>query len=387
MRNLSLSAIPIEVVFCWIGAFCGVLTGMILLFARGNKVIANRYLGIFFLIYSYTLFVGSLAFEDFFLYFPHLFRTDSPFTYAIMPMLFYFVKSSIDSEFSLKKWYWLLLLPAALNLIEFMPLYLSSREEKMAIIESYAAKGSYLLPFHFPAKATWTGLLIAVDVRMILQFYKKNKTTYLKVASFYRWMAWFHIYFILLVLFQFSLMLGLHFENWNPYFISFFSQSVFVLINSITLFFYPDILYGMQTLQRRVKTQPAKAPVQHDNKFVDQVRIWQGNGVFLNPKLTLNELAKDADMNARQLSQMIRNQSGYEVRDFINQQRILYIREVFVSQPEKLQALTIAALATEAGFSSRAAFYNAFRKFTGTTPKDFLKQVNPKLTIEEGAME
>lgn len=58
-----------------------------------------------------------------------------------------------------------------------------------------------------------------------------------------------------------------------------------------------------------------------------------------------------------------------------------------MSQPEKLQALTIAALATEAGFSSRAAFYNAFRKFTGTTPKDFLKQVNPKLTIEEGAME
>lgn len=302
-------------------------------------------------------------------------------------MLYLFVKSSIDPGFRLRNWYWLLLLPAISNLVEFIPIYISTREEKLAIIQVYAAKGSYLMPFHFVAKVTWTLMLIVVDLVLIYRYYIKNPATYQKVASFYRWMAWIHSYFILLMLFQYSLMLGLHFGNWNPYFISFFSQSAFVLINSITLFFYPDILYGVQTLQKRGKVSVSKTEMKKDDSFDQQVRMWQEKRIFLNPKLTLTDLAKESEMNARQLSQVIRNQSGYEVRDFINQQRVFYITEVFTTQPEKLQAITIAALATEAGFSSRAAFYNAFRKFTGTIPKDFLKQVNPKLSLEEGAME
>ncbi|MEO6169202.1 MAG: helix-turn-helix domain-containing protein, partial [Chitinophagales bacterium] len=200
---------------------------------------------------------------------------------------------------------------------------------------------------------------------------------------FYRWMAWFHLYFILLVLFQFSLMAGLHFEDWNPYFISFFSQAAFVLINSIALFFYPDILYRMRPLQKRSKPALSKVAAPQDYSFPLLIRAWQEKKIFLNPKLTLIELAKESDLNARQLSQVIRNQSGFEVRDFINQQRVIYIKEVFALQPEKLQSITIAALAEEAGFNSRAAFYNAFKKFTGTTPKDYLKQLNPKRVVNE----
>ncbi|MEP7127237.1 MAG: helix-turn-helix domain-containing protein [Chitinophagales bacterium] len=380
---MSSSAIPIEVFFCWIGSFCGVLTGMVLLFAKGNKIIANRYLGYFFLIFSFAIFVGSFAFNDLFLRFPHLFRLDSPFTYAIMPMLYLFVRSSIDPGFRLRKWNWLLFLPALLNLVEFLPLYFSSREAKLAMIQVYATKGSYLLPLHFPAKTIWTGLLIGIDLSLIYKYYKSDTATFQKFAAFYRWMAWFHLYFILLVLFQFSLMLGLYFETWNPYFISYFSQSAFVLINSIALFFYPDILYGMLPVQKRNKPVVSKIPAPQDDLFDRQVLIWREKKIFLNPKLTLIELAKESDMNARQLSQVIRNQSGYEVRDFINQQRVIYIKEVFAGQPEKIQSITIAALAEEAGFNSRAAFYNAFKKFTGTTPKDYMKQLNPKLTINE----
>jgi hypothetical protein len=63
---------------------------------------------------------------------------------------------------------------------------------------------------------------------------------------------------------------------------------------------------------------------------------------------------------------------GLKFNDFINQNRIKHISHNF-SNPA-WNNLTIEGIATEAGFNSRTTFFNAIKKFTGMSPKEFLQR-------------
>ena len=58
--------------------------------------------------------------------------------------------------------------------------------------------------------------------------------------------------------------------------------------------------------------------------------------------------------------------------DYINQYRINWIKES-LRNPEIVQNFTLEALAYSAGFSSRSAFYNAFKKLVGMSPVEYTK--------------
>ena len=57
--------------------------------------------------------------------------------------------------------------------------------------------------------------------------------------------------------------------------------------------------------------------------------------------------------------------------DFINGYRIELAQELLKSSSHK--NFTVLAIAQESGFKSRSAFYEAFRKQTGTTPANYRK--------------
>ena len=55
--------------------------------------------------------------------------------------------------------------------------------------------------------------------------------------------------------------------------------------------------------------------------------------------------------------------------DFINKYRVEEAKKKLSSRTYK--QFTILAIAYEVGFNSKSAFYNAFKKFTDTTPTKF----------------
>lgn len=83
--------------------------------------------------------------------------------------------------------------------------------------------------------------------------------------------------------------------------------------------------------------------------------------------LTLNALAEQLPMTARELSQVINRSFGKSFFDFINQKRVEYAMEHLHVKDEE----TIADIMFDAGFASKSAFYKAFKKHTGTTPQKF----------------
>ena len=67
--------------------------------------------------------------------------------------------------------------------------------------------------------------------------------------------------------------------------------------------------------------------------------------------------------------------------DVINSHRVKYISEGLTN--EQWDALTLEAVGEIAGFNNRITFLNAFKKFTGVTPSQYVKSIQDKKTNEK----
>lgn len=90
---------------------------------------------------------------------------------------------------------------------------------------------------------------------------------------------------------------------------------------------------------------------------------------YLNPTLTLHELASGLQLPAHVLSRVINEGFGQNFFDFINSYRIAEFKQAMAT-PQARQ-YTLLALALEVGFNSKTAFNRAFKKQTDQTPRDY----------------
>jgi len=93
--------------------------------------------------------------------------------------------------------------------------------------------------------------------------------------------------------------------------------------------------------------------------------------VHLNPKLSLQELAKMLDVNETVLSITINDHYKKNFRSLINELRVKEVKNRLLN--EGSGNLSLLGLATECGFNSEASFYRIFKATTGSTPKQFLE--------------
>jgi len=92
--------------------------------------------------------------------------------------------------------------------------------------------------------------------------------------------------------------------------------------------------------------------------------------LYLNPKITREQLAKEANLNIKTLSSILNQHHGQSFNDFINSYRIEEVKIQLHSQ--KLLKQTITGIAFGAGFNSQATFQRVFKNTVGMSPKVYL---------------
>lgn len=92
---------------------------------------------------------------------------------------------------------------------------------------------------------------------------------------------------------------------------------------------------------------------------------------YRNSEYRLNDLALRLGQSIHHVSQVINEREGISFSDFVNRYRIKEAQALLVSG--RAQHITILAIALEAGFNSKTAFYNTFKKETGQTPSQFMR--------------
>lgn len=87
---------------------------------------------------------------------------------------------------------------------------------------------------------------------------------------------------------------------------------------------------------------------------------------FLDPSLTIQELANQIDIPVRDLSILINHQMDQHFFDFVNEYRIQ--KAMHILKDKSKSDLTVLEILYEVGFNSKSSFNTSFKKYTNLTP-------------------
>lgn len=93
--------------------------------------------------------------------------------------------------------------------------------------------------------------------------------------------------------------------------------------------------------------------------------------IYLNPSLSLRELAQSLQIHPNKLSWLINENLGKNFNEYINDWRLTAFQQKALN-PENSN-ITLLGLAYESGFNSKSVFNEFFKRATGLTPRAWLK--------------
>jgi len=143
----------------------------------------------------------------------------------------------------------------------------------------------------------------------------------------------------------------------------------------------PDIFSGVyiniQLVKKMVGSEPEtvneeKATTTIDNHLITQLQQHMtDNEPYLDPSLSLYDLARQLNIPSRELSITINHTLNKHFFDFVNEYRIEKAKQI-LTDPDKKE-FTVLEILYDVGFNSKSSFNTAFKKHTGFTPTEYRK--------------
>jgi AraC-like DNA-binding protein len=362
----------------YFGGILGIVLSVVLLTKAKGATTVRVSFASYLITGSLMIILGAIIYSGKILYFPHLIRVDSPIHYLFPPFGFFFVYSVFKPDFKFRYIHLLNFLPFLLNLLEFTPFYLHDAAFKIAYYNTYISTyGSFYMPWHMFIKIVNALIYFVLQVYVFLKYKPKDEdSSGIPLST----VIWFWIFLagqaIMLGGLFANELTGLHLAL-DPYRFSMIMVTFFIYDITLALLFFPDMLYGNQV-------SPVVLPLFKEKYVWSRLTSDEKSGImekmtayfndkgkpYINPKISLQDVSQALDINPNRLSQVINEKTGLNFKDYINSCRVEEAK-LLLSSPD-FQKLTIEAIAEKAGFYSKSPFYVAFKKHTGSTPKEFV---------------
>jgi AraC-like DNA-binding protein len=282
------------------------------------------------------------------------------------PLLFFYIQSLLNIDFTFKKHYWLHFIPFILLVI-----YSVVMIQRIGEINIWTYPGRPLITAGILIQnlayviAAWSNIRsYGLTMKMFLSYIDNSRLS---------WMRYFTVGYILLWSVQLQVFFGwdiLRHPAWCPYGMSLYFVTAFLFFNGILFIALrkPETFYHVQKYQSSVLKQEDK-----DRYKEKLVSLMNEEKLYLNPAIALNDFSQKLDIAPCYVSQIINESFQQNFRDFVNKYRIEESKQLLTQQNQNLNILGIAL---DAGFNSKSAFNNAFKKHTGMTPKEFKKKAS-----------
>lgn len=351
----------------------GTLQGVILAIALNNiknkNHPANRILAVFILLISVVLLSRLVYVEGISIVrqYPRLYLIPDLPMFLYGPLFYFYIRSLLHRD-KFKNW-WLHFIPALIHIL-IMSVYLfESREE---YIRRLTQNDLIELPWS-PFLAIFQSAVYIIYSYIIYKQYLKrinenvsysNSLKYLKTIFFLIalcWCAW--------LISQLGPMiktaLDLEFIDYNIAWIALsfttFSLAYFAIVQQ-DIFRLPIITTKYE--------KSGLSSTQLDELQAKLTKYMVSQKPYLNPKLTLGDLAKMIGTTQKDLSRLVNERFGTNFFDFINKYRIDEFKEL--STKENYKNMTVLAVAFDAGFNSKTTFNTVFKRHTNLTPREFV---------------
>lgn len=150
----------------------------------------------------------------------------------------------------------------------------------------------------------------------------------------------------------------------------------YVIAFSMTVSFYAAGYHYL--IQYRPKNTRSKSTgLNYEALLLTIDEYLKGEKAFLDPDFKIEDLASGVDEPIPKLSQAISTSKRSNFREYINQFRIEYAKELLQNSDYK-----ILAVALESGYNNKVSFIQNFKKFCKMTPSEYrtIARTNPTNT-------
>jgi AraC-like DNA-binding protein len=385
----------------------------VLLFRKGiiNENVSDKWLAVFLLLCSFYIAPWMLGFAGWYDHQPLrdiMFYVPMQLLFFMGPVIFVYVQSLLNPSFRFSKKEWLHLAPGLLYLLFSVVMVVTDK----LVLKKYYFLESGIDP-EFDYWYQLFGFLSMLFYFIVsLRYYYLYKKLMVQVISYadmvlFRWVKNFLMAFLIMLILRLLFYVGSFFPvfqklnyvgPWWQYFsfaIVFYYIAITGYANSIEtkVPFKLNLLTNKPTLLLR-----ASATNVSENNLIEEAEVieivnvqvekkedegllseWkpkiisllQNEKIYEDPELSLTQMAKQLKTNPSILSKTINQGFQLNFNDFINNYRIEAVKEKLQAGEQKTQ--TLLGIAYDCGFNSKATFNRAFKKVTGTSPKEWLE--------------
>ncbi|MBX7107985.1 MAG: helix-turn-helix domain-containing protein [Chitinophagales bacterium] len=373
-----------------VGAVQGVFLSVILWNLRSGNKLSHRLLAAFLFVFALEMMYFVIWDSRMILKAPHFSMVLSPLDFAIGPLFYLYALTLTRKNFALKRIHLLHFLLVLAGFIYFLKFYMQPAVYKYAYnLQSYSQMPDLWQTFSI-ISTVQTSVYLALTVLLLLQHVRRVKKYYSSIEEID--LGWIRN-LLLIIAFGFISCSAITVIGWkwaNYYSNIVFSFSIYAMgyygMRQKSIF--ADIHEEIQPQEAEplvlLAEQPEVIAKKYERSGLTEDKaaqyltslhlLMEKEKPYLNPELTLQQLADQMQISLHHLSQILNQHKQQNFFDFINQLRVEEFKER-LADPSK-QHYSLLALAFDCGFNSKAAFNAAFKKHTGTTPSAYRKNLS-----------
>lgn len=299
------------------------------------------------------------------------------YSFAFGPLIYFYVRSLTNIEFRFKR----------KHLWHFLPVIIQAGLYLFLSVRSYEFRNWFWANVHFPVtySVEFDGTLISLlvylffSLRLLQRYGRYVQENFSETSQLtLRWLrALLSILAVVCVQWAVEIVLRDVYHSFYQYDHSYWLLGLLLIVLGAA-----GLQQGnLSTVQFREEptdttAAPVKVTADINAAYVERVRrAMDTDKCYLNPTLTLLELAQHVGLNPKVVSQVINTGIGKSFNDFVNEYRVDEVRKRL--RTDDLNRYTLLGIAFESGFNSKTTFNRIFKQHTGQSPSEFANQITP----------
>jgi len=344
---------------------------------------------------SQSVFWGAIFYVNF-----------TPFYLLSGVFLYFYVRNSLEDNFRFSPKDWLHFLPFVIHFIGLIPYLFSPFSEKTAFIKKLYAAPELIVDAQVNLFFNTTenfvirlSLLLGyscVNLYLIYRYYGKKSRSLLPEKEqrlTLKWLLSLNIYVILIVFFYGLFIIKLH--NYSGNIFSLFNDALLyasagsMALIVVSLLIFPHILYGLPVAVKEVqnklvegnqkgkKIEKKGSEIPKDTAYFLEIkaqieRYLREDKPYLSKQFKMADIIVKIGVPQHHISYCMNFYIKKSMPELKTEYRISWAKKA-LANPE-YKSNTIEAIGEKAGYSSKSAFFKAFKDYTGITPQEYQRQ-------------
>lgn len=342
----------------------------------------------------------------------------APLFFLLGPLYYFFVRGMTKNKHSITKKDLIHFIPFFVSLIQVVPYWFTSFEYKVHVCQiithNFEAYKHFDFGYFYPhlyniyARAILMFGYTSYSLVLIIKSWRKEKETFKNIRTEYI-NVYNGLFFITLVVLFVSVILiylsqliltikSINDETYNiaeliirVIFASYIFIPLFFIINPKLIHDFAVVYWELEIIEKTSPTESNNsASMRQINRHISEIENERFKRLsvelmnylltkkpYLRPDFKVHDICVDLNIPRHHVQEIINHSLKTNFADLKNKLRIEYTKELLMLNSSK--NISFEGIGQKAGFTSNSNFYKIFRKTTGLTPSQWVKEnrINP----------